>query len=172
MPTPSKKTPEVIDAICNHLRQGDSRAEACRKVNIDDRTLRRWMSDEPSLSGVIVCAEKEYEDWYQRDILASAKRSLKQLVEGYDIEETITEYVPGKNGEPAIKRQTTKTKHIGPDASTVQYILNNRDPENWKNSSHQSIEGKVQTEAKQDVNLANIPDDLLEQVIKAINGEQ
>ncbi len=168
----SKLTPEITEQICGYLRQGDSRAEACRKVNITDRSLRNWMSDDSEFSATILCAEKEYQDWYHRDIMKSAKRSLKQLVEGYDSEETTIEYEPDKDGNPKIKKQITKTRHIGPDASTVQYILNNRDPENWKNSSHQSIEGKVQTEAKQEVNLANIPDDLLEQVIKAINGEQ
>ena len=140
-------------------------------MNITDRSLRNWMSDDSEFSATIVCAEKEYQDWYERDILASAKRSLKQLVEGFDWEETTTEYEPDANGNPRIKKQTTKIKHYAPDPSTVQYVLNNREPERWKNSSHQSIEGKVQTEAKQEVNLANIPDDLLEQVIRAINGE-
>lgn len=168
---PSKYTPEVVEIIRNSLAQGDSRATACKLAGISDETFRRWLDDYVDFVAVVKNAEAEYRNWEHNEILASAKKSLRVLIEGQEYEETITEYENDGANQPRIKRQTTKTKKILPSATAVIFALCNRDPENWKNRISSEVEAKVQSDQRADVNLKAIPDDLLEQVIKAINGE-
>lgn len=47
----------------------------------------------------------------------------------------------------------------------------NRDPEHWKNRITNEVDAKVQSQADSNVSLENVSDELLEKVIKAINGE-
>lgn len=169
---PTKYTPEVVNIIRESLAQGDSRQLACKKAGISDDSFLNWMRDNSEFSAVVKNAEDEFRNWEHNEILASAKKSLRVLIEGQEYDETTTEYENDGKGQPLIKRQTTKTKKILPSATAVIFALVNRDPENWKNRINSEVEAKVQSDHRADVNLKNIPDDLLEQVIKAINGEQ
>lgn len=169
---PTKYTPEVVRIIRESLAQGDSRQLACKKAGISDDSFLNWMRDNSEFSAVVKTAEDEFRNWEHNEILASAKKSLRVLIEGQEYDETITEYENDGNGQPRIKRQTTKTKKVLPSATAVIFALVNRDPENWKNRINSEVEAKVQSDQRADVNLKNIPDDLLEKVIKAINGEE
>lgn len=168
---PTKYTPEVVRIIRESLAQGDSRQLACKKAGISDETLATWMRDNLEFLAVVKNAEDEFRNWEHTQLLASAKKSLRVLIEGQEYDETIAEYENDGNGQPRIKRQTTKTKKVLPSATAVIFALVNRDPENWKNRINSEVEAKVQSDQRADVNMKNIPDDLLEQVIKAINGE-
>lgn len=168
---PSKYTPEVVEIIRKSLAQGDSRATACKLAGISDDSFGRWLADNAEFAAVVKNAEAEYRNWEHNEILASAKKSLRVLIEGQEYEETKTEYENDGKGQPRIKRQTTTTKKILPSATAVIFALCNRDPDNWKNRISSEVEAKVQSDQRADVNLKAIPDDLLEQVIKAINGE-
>ena len=171
---PSKYTPEVVAIICESLRKGEPRVTACKKAGISDDTFGNWLRDNSEFSAAVKNAEQDYKDWEHNGILESARKSLRVLIEGQEYEETKTEYEqdPTDPSRPRVKRQTTTTKKILPNPTAVIFALTNRDPENWKNRINQEVEGKIQTDAKTDVNLAAIPDDLLEKVIKAINGEE
>jgi hypothetical protein len=169
---PTKYTQEVVNIIRESLAQGDSRQLACKKAGISDDSFLNWMRDNSEFSAVVKNAEDEFRNWEHNEILASAKKSLRVLIEGQEYDETITEYENDGNGQPRIKRQTTKTKKVLPSATAVIFALVNRDPDNWKNRINSEVEAKVQSDQRADVNMKNIPDDLLEQVIKAINGEQ
>lgn len=168
---PTKYTPEVVNIIRESLAQGDSRQLACKKAGISDDSFLNWMRDNSEFSAVVKNAEDEFRNWEHTQLLASAKKSLRVLIEGQEYDETITEYENDGSGQPRIKRQTTKTKKVLPSATAVIFALVNRDPENWKNRINSEVEAKVQSDQRADVNLKNIPDDLLEAVVKAINGE-
>lgn len=168
---PTKYTPEVVNIIRESLAQGDSRQLACKKAGISDETLATWMRDNLEFLAVVKNAEDEFRNWEHTQLLASAKKSLRVLIEGQEYDETITEYENDGNGQPRIKRQTTKTKKVLPSATAVIFALVNRDPENWKNRINSEVEAKVQAQADNKVSLANVPDELLEQLVKAINGE-
>ena len=62
-------------------------------------------------------------------------------------------------------------KKAAPNATAIIFALCNRAPEEWSNKHIQEISGKLETETKQAVSLASVPDDLLAQVIDAINGK-
>lgn len=169
---PTKYTPEVVNIIRESLAQGDSRQLACKKAGISDDSFLNWMRDNSEFSAVVKNAEDEFRNWEFTQLLASAKKSLRVLIEGQEYDETTTEYENDGSGQPRIKRQTTKTRKVLPSATAVIFALVNRDPDNWKNRINSEVEAKVQSDQRADVNLKNIPDDLLEQVIKAINGEE
>ena len=170
---PTKYTPEVVNIIRESLAQGDSRQLACKKAGISDDSFLNWMRDNSEFSAVVKNAEDEFRNWEHNELLASAKKSLKVLIEGMEYDETTTEYEqdPRDPSKPRVRKQITKTKKILPNPTAVIFALVNRDPENWKNRINQEVEAKVQADQKADVNLSNIPDDLLEAVVKAINGE-
>lgn len=171
---PTKYTQEVVNIIRESLAQGDSRQLACKKAGISDDSFLNWLRDNSEFSAVVKNAEDEFRNWEHNEILASAKKSLRVLIEGQEYEETKTEYEqdPRDPTRPRVKRQTTTTKKILPSATAVIFALVNRDPENWKNRINSEVEAKVQSDQRADVNMKNIPDDLLEKVIKAINGEE
>lgn len=175
---PTKCTPEVIEFVRTELAKGTSRTQAARMAGIDEESARVWMQrgaagEEPFLAFLeaVKSGEDEFRRWEQNEILQSAKKSLRVLIEGQEYEETQTEYENDGNGQPRIKKQITKTKKILPSTTAVIFALCNRDPEHWKNRVTNEVEAKVQQDATASVNLANIPDDLLEKVVKAINGE-
>ena len=168
---PTKYTPEVVNIIRESLAQGDSRQLACKKAGISDDSFGRWLADNAEFAAVVKNAEDEFRNWEHAQLLASAKKGLRVLIEGQETEETTTEYELDADGNPRIKRQTTKVKKIPPSATAIIFALVNRDPENWKNRINSEVEAKVQSDQRADVNLKNIPDDLLESVVKAINGE-
>lgn len=175
---PTKCTPEVIEFVRAELAKGTSRTQAARMAGIDDESFSRWMKrggqGEPvfaEFAEAVKSGEDEFRRWEQNEILQSAKKSLRVLIEGQEYEETQTEYENDGNGQPRIKKQITKTKKILPSTTAVIFALCNRDPEHWKNRVTNEVEAKVQAQADNKVSLANVPDELLEQLVKAINGE-
>ena len=53
-----KFSPETVEQICDMLLDGKWINEACRKVNITDRTLRRWRADDDEIRAKIDDAQK------------------------------------------------------------------------------------------------------------------
>lgn len=169
-----KYNPERVQIIHDAIAAGDTYEVAAAKAGISVKTLYEWQAEKGEFADTIKRAKAEFERWQNEGILEDAKKSLKVLVCGTEYTETKTEYEPDpKNpSQPRIKRQTTTTKRILPNPTAVIFALCNRDPENWKNRISQELSGKVETEQTgPGVSLANVPDDLLAQVIEAIKGK-
>ena len=73
--------------------------------------------------------------------------------------------------KPRIVKQTITHKKVAPNITAIIFALTNKDPEQWKNRQYQQIDGKVKTEGDTQVSLANVPDELLAEVISKINGK-
>lgn len=157
--------------ICDALRNGESRNTAAKRAGIDSDTLRNWLREFSSFSAAVKEAEDEYQSWLLNGIKEDALKSLKTLICGLEYNETKTEYESGKDGKPVIKRQMVTSKRILPNATAVIFALTNRDPEKWKNRYAQEIEGRLETDGHAAVSLEKVPDDLLAQVLDAINGK-
>lgn len=168
---PPKYTPERVAIIVNARRNGETYDIAAKRAGITTTLLYRWKNQYVDFFEQLKKAEAEHEKRYINDLLASAKRSLGDLVRGFDVEETKTEYGNDANGNPRIVKQTNTTKHIAPNPTAIIFALTNLDPETWKNRQTTDVNGKVETETKTDVSLANVPDDLLAKVIDAINKQ-
>lgn len=163
-----KYTPERVAKICNAIAEGKSQKDACLAAGIHPDTFTNWICRFSDFSDSVKKAKAQYQEWYDKHILEDAERGLKRLICGEEYTETTTEYEDDGTGSPKIKKQKTVTKRILPNPTSVIFALTNRDPERWKNRLSQDVNGKIQTESKSDVSLANVPDDLLEKVIESI----
>lgn len=157
--------------ICDSLANGDTQRLACKKAGISEDTFAEWQRKYPDFAESVKRAKDTYEEWERNGILADAKKSLKVLICGQEYDEVKTEYKSDANGQPVIKSQVRTTKKILPNATAVIFALCNRDPEHWQNRINADVNSKVTAETKTDLSLANVPDDLLAQVIEAINGK-
>lgn len=164
-------TPERIARICEAIKNGETDATAAKMGGIVYGTFARWMNENKDFSNSVKKAREAFEEWQMNGILEDAKKSLKTLICGQEYEEIKTEYENDKNGNPRIRKQTRVTKKVLPNPTAVIFALCNRDPENWKNRVENTLSGKIETESKPGITLANVPDDLLAQVIDAISGK-
>ena len=161
-----------MEAICRAIENGESEQMICRRVGVSDETLRRWKRDNVAFMARYKEAQKKYEEWFNRDLVTSCKRSLKSLILGVEYEETKTEYEqnPENPDEPRIKRQTVTTKRVLPNVTAIIFALTNRDPENWKNRQTNEITGNLKTESETKVDLSNVPDSVLDELAGYLDG--
>lgn len=164
-------TPERVAKICKAIENGETNETAAKIGGIHVSTFCDWMNKYPEFSEAVKRAKAAFEDWQLNGILADAKKSLKTLICGQEYEEVKTEYENDKYGNPKIKKQTRILKKVLPNATAVIFALCNRDPEHWQNRVANEISGKIETESKSNVSLASVPDELLAQVIEAINNK-
>lgn len=168
-----KYTPDRVAKICKALESGETDLVAAKIGGIAEGTFYRWIEEKNEFREAVKAAKGRFEEWQLNGILADAKKGLKTLIMGQEYEEIKTEYEqdPRNPGEPRIRKQTRTTKRIPPNATAVIFALCNRDSENWQNRVSNDISGKIETESKPGVTLANVPDELLAKVIDAINGK-
>lgn len=164
-------TPERVAKICKAIENGETNATAARIGGIHVATFCEWQNTKPEFAEAVKRSKAAFEDWQMNGILEDARKSLKTLVCGQEYEEIKTEYENDKTGNPRIKKQTRVTKKILPNPTAVIFALCNRDPEHWQNRVNNELSGKIETETKSNVSLANVPDELLAKVIDAINGK-
>lgn len=165
-------TPDRVAKICKAIENGESREIAAKIGGISTTTFWKWMQEKEDFVNVVKKAEKAFEDWQMNGILADARKSLKTLICGQEYEEIKTEYENDKNGNPRIRKQTRVTKKVLPNPTAVIFALCNRDPEHWQNRVSNEISGKLETEnTAPALSLANVPNELLAQVIDAIHGK-
>lgn len=171
MGRPSKYTPEVVTTITTALREGDTRRAACIKAGISDETFSNWMQDNLDFLKAVNEAEAEYHKWEANELLSACKQSLKKLILGGEYTETVSEFVPDKNGIPQQKKMTKRTKQVPPNATAIIFALCNRDPENWRQRVEADIKGQVQTEESKKIDLSDLSDEVLEQIAQKIYGD-
>lgn len=140
----TKLTPEVFKTIIE-LKESTDLAiyEICERVGIYKATYFDWMNTNLEFSDAIKRAEVER---LERTKIAALKMGFKKL-EGYDVEETKTEYINKnetitENGKivivskPQIKSKTITKKHITGSDTLIMYYLNNLFPEKFKHKEH------------------------------------
>lgn len=164
-------TQERVKIICDALAKGETQDTAYRLAGISNETYYRWLKEKSEFSNAVKKAQAAFQDWQMNGILEDARKSLKTLICGQEYEEIKTEYENDSTDNPRIKKQIRITKKILPNPTAVIFALCNRDPEHWQNRVNTELSGKVETETKSNISLANVPDDLLAKVIDAINGK-
>lgn len=162
-----KYTPEIKQAIFDCLKDGLNDKQTCERVGIVQDTFYRWLKEKTEFSELVKMAKAEYKS----SLVSKLEDSLYRRATGFEYEETETEYISDKEGNPHIKKQTKKKKRTVPDTPALIFALCNLMPEKWKNRLNTQIDGKVKTESDAQISLSNVPDDLLAQVIDKINGK-
>ena len=165
-------TDTKVEIMCKAIAAGKSYKDAFTAARVSERAFYYHLRDDMQFLQLVKNAEQEYQNWYDSQLVVDCKRSLMELVRGYEYDETTTETgVDGRTGKPVTKTKVVRKK-VGPNPTAIIFALCNRDPEHWQNRVTQDVNGKLDVEQKgSGVSLANVPDSLLAQVIDAINGK-
>ena len=164
-------TDAKVEIMCKAIAAGKSYKDAFTAARVSERTFYYHLRDDLQFSQMVKKAEQEYQEWYDSQLVVSCKRSLIELVCGYEWDETTTEHALNKDGKMVEVKKKIVHKKAAPNATAIIFALCNRDPEHWQNRVNNELSGKIETETKSDISLKSVPDDLLAQVIDAIHGK-
>ena len=164
-------TDAKVEIMCKAIADGKSYKDAFTTARVSKAAFYAHLANDKDFMDRVKIAEREYQEWYDSQLVVSCKRSLIELVQGYEWDETTTESALNKDGKMVEVRRKVVHKKAAPNPTAIIFALCNRAPEEWSNKHIQEISGKIETETKSNVSLANVPDNLLEQVIDAINGK-
>lgn len=175
--TPNKRgrkpqwTEAKVEIMCKAIAAGKSYKDAFTAARVGHDSFYRHLRDDADFSDKVKKAEADYQEWYDSQLVVDCKRSLIELVRGYEWDETTTESALDKNGKMVEVKKKIVHKKAAPNPTAIIFALCNRAPGEWSNKHIQEISGKIETESKPGLSLANVPDDLLAKVIDAIHGE-
>ena len=164
-------TDAKVEIMCKAIAAGKSYKDAFTAARVSSRAFYYHLRDDLQFLQAVKKAEQEYQEWYDAQLVVDCKRSLIELVCGYEWDETTTESTTGKDGKPVVVKTKVVHKKAAPNPTAIIFALCNRAPEQWSNKHVQELAGKVDVESKPGITLANVPDSLLAQVIDAINGK-
>lgn len=154
----AKYNKQIVDKICEYIRDGDSQHLACKKVGIGKSTFHEWINDKPDFADAI----KKAKDDFQATIVGKLEATLWKRAMGYEVTETEAEYISGKDGKPQIKSQKTKVKHIQPDTGALIFALTNVAPEKWVNKQKvETQEIKKDADSERAYHFEDLPEDVL-----------
>lgn len=164
-------TETKVEIMCKAIAAGKSYKDAFTAARVSKATFYAHLANDLDFSNRVKKAEQEYQDWYDSQLVVDCKRSLIELVNGYEWDETTTEHALNKEGKMVEVKKKIVHKKAAPNPTAIIFALCNRDPEHWQNRVNNELSGKIETETKSNISLANVPDSLLAQVIDAINGK-
>lgn len=164
-------TDAKVEIMCKAIAAGKSYKEAYTTARVSHTTFYSHFNNDAEFFERIKTAEQEYQEKYDSQIVVECKRSLLELIRGYEYDEITTETGTDLRGKPVNKKKIVHKK-VGPNATAIIFALCNRDPEHWQNRVNNELSGKIETEnTGNGISLVNVPDSLLGQVIDAINGK-
>lgn len=77
---PSKRTPELEDALCEMIATGSSLVRACRDCDVGMSTVFRWLSEAPDFREKYVRAREAQAEHYAAEIVDIADETEVQQV--------------------------------------------------------------------------------------------
>ena len=166
-----KWTDAKVEQMCKAIAAGKSYKDAYTAARVSHTTFYKHFNEDVEFNAKIKKAEQEYQEWYDSQLVVDSKRSLLELIRGYEWDEITTETATGKDGKETVTKKKTVHKKAAPNPTAIIFALCNRAPGEWSNKHIQELTGKIETESKPGITLANVPDNLLAQVIDAINGK-
>ena len=149
----NKDIPKIAEEYISKqglMDYGSTLADFLLNIGIADDTYYRWTDENaPTYKREFCEAIKRGKEAYKAKLVAKAEKSLIQLVEGAETEDTRTEYASDAQGKPVIiKRVTTKHKEAPNVAATI-FALTNLKGEVWKNKQNTDITTNGQSLNKQ-----------------------
>lgn len=162
-------TDAKVEIMVKAIAAGKSYKDAYTAARVSHTTFYKHFNEDAEFNARVKRAEQDYQEYYDSQLVVDCKRSLLELIRGYEWDETTTESALDKNGKMVEVKKKIVHKKAAPNPTAIIFALCNRAPDQWSNRHIQEISGKIETESKSNVSLANVPDELLEQVINAIN---
>ena len=117
--TPTKRgrkpqwTEAKVEIMCKAIAGGKSYKDAFTAARVGHDSFYRHLRDDADFSDKVKKAEAKYQEYYDSQLVVDCKRSLIELVRGYEWDETTTESALDKNGKmvEVKKRLSTKRPH-------------------------------------------------------------
>ena len=162
-------TEAKVEIMVKAIASGKCYKDAYTAARVSHTAFYSHLNNDAEFLARVKRAESDYQEYYDSQLVVDCKRSLLELIRGYEWDETTTESALDKNGKMVELKKKVVHKKAAPNATAIIFALCNRAPDQWSNRHIQEISGKIETESKTNVSLANVPDELLEQVINAIN---
>lgn len=149
----NKDIPKIAEEYISKqglMDYGSTLKDFLLNIGIADDTYYEWIDENhPRYKPEFSEAIKRGKEAYKAKLVAKAEKSLMQLVEGCETEDTRTEYASDAQGKPVIiKRVTTKHKEAPNVAATI-FALTNLKGEVWKNKQNTDITTNGQSLNKQ-----------------------
>ena len=164
-------TDTKVEIMCKAIAAGKSYKDAFTAARVGKTAFYSHLANDTDFADRVKKAEQEYQDWYDSQLVVDCKRSLIELVNGYEWDETTTEHALNKDGKMVEVKKKVVHKKAAPNPTAIIFALCNRDPEHWQNRVNNELSGKIETETKSNISLDNVPDELLAKVIDAIYGK-
>ena len=123
-----KKTDALINRILDIVRNNNPpKAVIARAVKIKSDTITKWINTD----AVFRERFQEAVNYYFDSLKPTAVRSLKKLVEGFDVEDVKTVYIDSGASDPMIKERVVTKRHIEPSLEAVKFVLTNSDAKKY-----------------------------------------
>lgn len=129
---------DIMRWVCENglkVNGGATIASLCRHFGISEMTFGRWMQKK-AFADAINSARQYFADNLEHELVSSLAKSAK----GYAYVKRKTEYISDKNGNPAIKKQTTEDIDVPPNIGAAIFLLTNVAPERWQNKQLQQTD--------------------------------
>ncbi|HNT42519.1 MAG TPA: phBC6A51 family helix-turn-helix protein [Tenuifilaceae bacterium] len=126
----TKYSPEIVKKICSLLEKDSyTIKEVCANVGINEDTYYDWQKNKSDFSEAIKKARHDYDSM----ILVECEKSLTKLIKGFEVEESKTTFIEGKDGLPRVKEKQVTKKYFPPNLGALIHFQTNKAPEQWKN---------------------------------------
>lgn len=122
--------PAILEEIKEYATSGCTMSQIASRLLVSKQTLYTWSKKYPELNAVISEGKKSADD--------RVEESLYELCFPRDVKEVEVE----KDGQGTIIRQKIKTKHYPANPIAIQFWLQNRRKEDWKNQQTMELTGE------------------------------
>ena len=118
----SKKLEEIISEL---LENDMSVTDVCNSVGITRKTFYEWINTKPEFAQAV----EEARDRAYDELIALARRTLRERIEGYTVEETTYTYEPSSydESEMILKKKVVKTKRREPSITSLNNLIQRTD---------------------------------------------
>ena len=77
-------TEEKVDIMCKAIAAGRTYKDAFTAARVSKATFYARLASDSDFSDRVKKAEAEYQEWYDSQLVVDCKRSLLELVQGYE----------------------------------------------------------------------------------------
>lgn len=132
---------------------GGQLQDFCAFLGINDKTYRRWLSEQEEFKTALDKAK----EIYKQSLTHELHETLAMVATGYEREETETEYRPNPKdpNKPSITKMKKKKVFYQPNVGAAIFLITNLDPEHYQNKQNNNITLKDDTEKEMTLDEIN-----------------
>lgn len=119
----AKYSKKLVGIISELLENDLSVTDICNSVGINRKTFYEWINTKPQFAQAV----EEARDRAYDELITLARRTLRERIEGYTVEETTYTYEPSSydNSEMILKKKVVKTKRREPSITSLNNLIQN-----------------------------------------------